>query len=605
MGLCGTLIDLILLAGCSACVIAGSAIFWHVEKKAADFPGRADQRAYQYDSLHFVFALVAAWLVFIWEKMNWNGKSAWTALFYGLFISTICESNLSFSVLDRLKIAYKLGVAYTDGFLFNFPPSDVTLLLRGLIVNYIGLIVALIVVHGEWQFKCSMATFVYIGSVALAVVGTIILYRLETEAFSFGQGDRNITFGIVQPMWACLVVLGGAVLHKRKEAAYVALAYLGITGVWFLTQSFIYKFSIQSSASSLSATDIPKMWAGSLLCWASSWAMILCGVFAVYTLNEDADIKTSEGACSFIGSLLDAIFIIGATAASIAGTANLWYVFRNNVTVSGGNTAFSGTFISAFKYEAISFIIAIIAAWMTLLARKFSPKSQGGWAALFFGLVFYNAVVSDWSIQNLDRVRTADRDGLDYYSPDHSNDPSNTIIFTIISNKTAIHKFYAGILLNYIGLFFAFLAVVGGFSLKCSASTFVYLFAVAAAVCGSIIVWNTDAAHAVQNATPSQSVRPVTFNISVGMLAIVSILAGSIFFGKSESAHVALALLGIYGLWVFEIESVIAWFLQDIAVSTATQAAKFAAGGIILWGSAWISVLTGALVLRNPEGIEG
>ena len=80
------------------------------------------------------------------------GKTAWSALFYGLFISTICESQITFETLDQLKISYKLDVNYDFFSLITFVPSDVKKLLGGLILNYIGLLVALLFsVHGPTQ----------------------------------------------------------------------------------------------------------------------------------------------------------------------------------------------------------------------------------------------------------------------------------------------------------------------------------------------------------------------------------------------------------------------------------------------------------------------
>jgi len=265
--------------------------------------------------------------------------------------------------------------------------------------------------------------------------------------------------------------------------------------------------------------------------------------------------------------------LVLGSALIIAGTAICWHVIR--VTSSYPN----GAAQSAASYGAIGFFYAAIAGWLFWLSGLQDTKGKLVWSYLFYGLLFYVAVMGEFNILTLDDLRFAEsRSAVAFVSNSGA---------VILDSQSNIKKALGGTILNYIGIIFVAITVHGPFELRCSLAsnfgTFLYLGSIVCAVIGVIILWNLQAVnHTVGNAT----VRAAVFNgITVPTCAILVILFGSVFCERPDGAYFSAGLLAIWGLWYLQFGFIIKESLSG------SDADRGWAGSLFCWFSAWAALI--------------
>jgi len=254
----------------TALIVAGTAITWHVVRTTNLYNGDSSGRsAASYDSICFVYALLAAWVYWFAGSKDDKGKSVYGFLFYGLFFYAAVEStNDSVQFLDDVRYAAR-----------NAPTEDNKRYFAGLILNYLGIFFALSVVHGKWELRCNLATFLYLAAIGLQVVGSIILWNYDGTKHSSNDGtSRTIVFDITISQWWNLLILAGAIFHDRPDSANLSAAIVGIWGLWYLQGGFLLKG--QAATEGYIADQVQKAWAGSLFCWFSAWLTLIVARFA-------------------------------------------------------------------------------------------------------------------------------------------------------------------------------------------------------------------------------------------------------------------------------------------------------------------------------------
>ena len=78
---------------------------------------------------------------------------------------------------------------------WTFTPTEGKKLLSGTIINYAGLYLAILVVHGAFSIRCNLATFLFLGAVALNVIGVIILWNSTAATHVVNVNDYPKFFG--------------------------------------------------------------------------------------------------------------------------------------------------------------------------------------------------------------------------------------------------------------------------------------------------------------------------------------------------------------------------------------------------------------------------
>jgi hypothetical protein len=209
----------------------------------------------------FVFAIIAAWLAYVWLAKEWKGDTAFSFLFYGLFIHCIAiSSSGGWQQLDEYRSCAANDEPYTQG-LDAFTVKECKGMLGGLIVNYIGLFLALIAVHGKFSFKLSVALYLLIGASVLAIIGSIILWNIDAAKRGNSNYDDflgnsfDISTSIYTSLLTCspsasltgLLILSGSVLFNRVDGACAAVFALTASSIWILSDTFEYKGKLQEA----------------------------------------------------------------------------------------------------------------------------------------------------------------------------------------------------------------------------------------------------------------------------------------------------------------------------------------------------------------------
>jgi len=330
-------LNLVLLIGSTAAIIAGTAIIWDVNRSVnsqyfntigatsaattIEPPGRRRdavvsvsggsnslQSSFQYQSISFVFALVLAWLAELSGEKFPHARFVLGAAFYGLFFYNHVRGPLNWQEMDDLRYA---KAANLPGFSANslvaaelidsqsnvfvgLEYDNVKKYLAGGILNYGGLYLALLIVFGGLKFRFNLALFLYIGALACGIVGSVILFNLDGNTHSStGPLDkttaqfRALVFQeVAVPQLAILFILTGSVLFERVDGAISASVLTGLYGLWYLSYGFYLRIFTDSASSSQQG----KAWAGSLFCWFSAWASILTAFLALRVAGEDGGV---------------------------------------------------------------------------------------------------------------------------------------------------------------------------------------------------------------------------------------------------------------------------------------------------------------------------
>ncbi len=137
----------------------------------------------------------------------------------------------------------------------------------GLILNYIAVFLALAVVHGSFNFRMNVATYLFFAAIALDIIGIVILWTLNQSSVHDSDEARAAIYSsiAVPQTWSLafffmefyvlvLLILAGSVWHDRPDAALLAAALLGFFGFWYLYWGFELKnfTEIQGESSNFS-----------------------------------------------------------------------------------------------------------------------------------------------------------------------------------------------------------------------------------------------------------------------------------------------------------------------------------------------------------------
>jgi len=308
---------------------------------------------------------------------------------------------------------------------------------------------------------------------------------------------------------------------------------------------------------------------------------------------------------------LNLVLLIGSTAAIIAGTAIIWNVNRsvdsqyfNTIGASMVVSLTSGTnsLQSSLQYQSISFVFALVLAWLAELSGEKFPHARFVFGAAFYGLFFYNHVRGPLNWQEMDDLRYAKAENMPGFSSNNLvaaellDSQSNLFIGLEFDN---VKKYLAGGILNYIGLYLALLITFGSLKFRFNLALFLYFGALACGIVGSVILFNLDGnTHSSTGplATVTAQFRTIVFQeVAVPQLAILFILLGSVLFERVDGAISASVLTGLYGLWYLSYGFALRIY-NDSASSSQQQ--KGWAGSLFCWFSAWTSILTAFLALR-------
>jgi len=273
-------IRMILLILGTCFIVAGTAISWHVFR-TNDFPASAEKSGTQYWGISFFFALLTAWLFWLGGSKDVAGKNIYAFLFYGLFFYNHVLGYENWRTADDIRFDrtdnngdYTIDGSPTMGH------EDLKRLMASCILNYIGLYLCLAVVHGKFEIRVNIASFLFLFAIACDIVGIIILWNLSDIKHVGGNPQARLWVfdQIAVPQTAILLILAGSVWHERADGAGAAALLIGIWGLWYLVYGFYLKGILQGDNQSQGQID--KMWAGTILCWASTWISIVVARFA-------------------------------------------------------------------------------------------------------------------------------------------------------------------------------------------------------------------------------------------------------------------------------------------------------------------------------------
>lgn len=250
----------------------------------------------------------------------------------------------------------------------------------------------------------------------------------------------------------------------------------------------------------------------------------------------------------------------------------------------------------------MSFVFALVAAWMIGLFGESSQQVRFIFGATFYGLYFFCHVKGVVSWENLDDIRWG-------YNDKSQVKALNAVYYL----HPDVKKMLASGILNYLGLYLVSLVVMGNFKFRFNLAFITYAAAVALNIIGIIILWNLDAVgHLSGNIEDddtisavgyiNKTVRDLVFNIAVPQVALLFMLAGSVFFDRVDGALCAAVFVGLYGLWYLS-----SGFYIKAAIESAypqSQVDKAWAGSLFCWFSSWTSVVCCIFAFRaNAEGI--
>jgi len=262
--------------------------------------------AVQYLNIAFVFLVAVAWIFALFGDNYPQGKLILGALFFGLFFFVHILGNTTWETVDDLRYANKHKLKYTSA-IFLFLIKDVKILLAGAILNYIGTYLAVLVVAGNFKLKLNLATILLLVAIAFQVIGCIILWTLPAMAHSGDNaGNDDATASVQQdlssktrtavfdeitvPQIAILLMLGASVFFDRAEGAICGALFIGLYGLWYLSQGFYLKYYIyyQGASQNFGQTGVDKSWAGALFCWFSALTSIVVAWLAAAANDNGA-----------------------------------------------------------------------------------------------------------------------------------------------------------------------------------------------------------------------------------------------------------------------------------------------------------------------------
>jgi len=302
---------------------------------------------------------------------------------------------------------------------------------------------------------------------------------------------------------------------------------------------------------------------------------------------------------------LNLVFLVGATAAIIAGTAISWHVQRT-VPQQNYKVDNSNYIQSAEQYFNIAFVFALVFAWILELlggSDAFKSSVPPVASALFFGLFFFVHVSGPTNWQELDDLRYAYNNRL--------LASSHTGVF-YYSHKQVKLMLASGIL-NFGGIYLAALAVFGSFKFRVNLATFTFLGAVACGVVGVVILWNLKALSHLGFTTSdddnntaggrnsyllvSKNTRNAVFHqIAVPQIALLVMLGAAVLFSRVEGALCAALFVGLYGVWYLQWGFYIKFQLQNVVTdtdsNTDSQVDKAWAGSLFCWFSTWAALVS-------------
>ena len=253
-------------------VIVGSALIWRAfDATSTAVLAKNQASSNQYQSMVFVFALVAAWLHHLCHEKDKKGRVVWRFIFFGFVYFAAVRSINSWQQVDTNRHYYDTDQGFLDA------SSSTKRLFGGEILAYMALFLAAIAVHGAIQIPKGFHAFLYVVAIALNIIGSVILWNLSAVQLEDGNtAVRTAAFTMAVSQWITLLILWGSVFHKHSEGAKAAVMGIAITGLWYLSSGFSLKDTLNSIDDS--STQGARSWAGSLFCWFSA-------IVALYTAH--------------------------------------------------------------------------------------------------------------------------------------------------------------------------------------------------------------------------------------------------------------------------------------------------------------------------------
>jgi len=255
-----------------ACLIVCAAILWNEKRTKVPYTSHYQKSSDHYETLSFIIAAICILINHLFHHYDRerSSRNMWRFLFFGVVFFIAVFSNDNVDMVNNTRILNKQSGS----------PSYARKMLTAYIIGYAGLWLGMITIHGPFHIRSFLALLMYAISVALAVIGVIILWNLDDV------GVRSFVLSAITiPLIVTLLFLSGPILHRHIDGGLAAVLFLGLLCIWFLSRGFELKDQLIADGQSKSQQS--KGWAGTLFCWFSAWVALIAARFALAAPDDE------------------------------------------------------------------------------------------------------------------------------------------------------------------------------------------------------------------------------------------------------------------------------------------------------------------------------